>query len=170
MRYNDFGNTGIKISAIGFGCMRLPMIEASGKKVVDQDQADVMLKRAYELGVNYYDTAYMYNDHQSEIAVGKALKGFRDKVYVSTKSPGHLVKKPGDYTRILEEQLKKLDMEYVDFYHFHGVGYKNFLKTDKNAHWMDEARKAKEQGLIKHISFSFHDKPEAMKQLIDLGY
>jgi predicted aldo/keto reductase-like oxidoreductase len=170
MRYNEFGNTGIEISAIGFGCMRLPMADIEGKKVIEQDKVDAMFKRAYDLGVNYFDTAYFYNDGQSEIAVGKALKGIRDKVYISTKSPGHLVKKPGDYTRILEEQLKKLDMDYIDFYHFHGIGYDNFLKTDKASNWLEEAQKAKEQGLIKHISFSFHDDPENMKKLIDLGY
>lgn len=170
MKYNEFGKTGIKISALGFGCMRFPMIEAQGNKVVDQDQVDAMIKRAYELGVNYFDSAYFYNDGQSEIALGKALKGIRDKVYVSTKSPGHLVKKPGDYTRILEEQLKKLDMDFIDFYHFHGIGYDNFLSTHENSGWLEEARKAKEQGLIRHISFSFHDQPEAMKKLIDLGH
>ncbi len=169
MRYSEFGNTGIKISAIGFGCMRLPMVTANGKRAIEQDKVEMMLKRAYELGVNYFDTAYFYNDGQSEVAVGKALKDIRHKVYLSTKSPGHLVKKPGDYTRILEEQLSKLDTEYIDFYHFHGIGYENFLEIDKNSNWLDEAIRAKEQGLIRHISFSFHDDPEAMKKLIDRG-
>jgi predicted aldo/keto reductase-like oxidoreductase len=104
----------------------------------------------------------------SENVVGKALKGFRDKVYVSTKSPGHLIKKEGDYRRILEEQLRKLDMDYVDYHHFHGIGYKSFLDIDKNAKWISEAHKAKEEGLIRNISFSFHDEPESLKKLIDL--
>ncbi len=170
MRYSEFGNSGVKISSIGFGCMRLPMVEANGKKVIEQDKVDGMFKRAYELGVNYFDTAYFYNDGQSEIAVGKALKGIRDKVYISTKSPGNRVKQPGDYTRILEEQLKKLDTDYIDFYHFHGIGYEKFFEVEKRANWINEALRAKEQGLIHHISFSFHDEPEAMKRLIDLGF
>ncbi|HEX3028807.1 MAG TPA: aldo/keto reductase, partial [Clostridia bacterium] len=169
MRYRDFGKTGIKISALGFGCMRLPMIKINGEDAVDIDRAIDILHKAYEQGVNYFDSAYIYNNGLSEGALGKALKGIRDKVYVSTKSPGHILEKPGDYTRILEEQLKRLDIDYIDFYHFHGIGYDNFFETDKNTNWLSEAQKAKEQGIIKHISFSFHDKPESMIKLIDTG-
>jgi uncharacterized protein len=169
MIYRNFGNTGIKISSLGFGCMRLPMIDVNGKKVIDQEKVSAMLQRAYELGVNYFDSAYFYNNGLSEGAMGKAIKQFRHKVYVSTKSPGHLNKKPGDYRRILEEQLQRLDVDYVDFYHFHGIGYENFLSTDKNSGWIDDAAKAKSDGLIKHICFSFHDKAENMMKLIDLG-
>lgn len=169
MRYKDFGKTGIKISSLGFGCMRLPMIKANGKDIVDEDKTSEMISYAYKSGVNYYDTAYFYNNSLSEVALGKALKGIRDKVYVSTKSPGHLIKAPGDYRRILEEQLQKLQMEYIDFYHFHGIGYENFLDTDKHSGWIKDAQKAKEEGLIRHISFSFHDQAENMKKLVDLG-
>jgi uncharacterized protein len=169
MKYNSFGNTGVKISQLGFGTMRFPMVKVNDKNVVDEEKTIEMIHRAYELGVNYYDTAYFYCENQSEIALGKALKGIRDKVYVSTKSPGHLIKKSGDYRKILEEQLKKLDMDYIDFYHFHGIGYDGFMELDKNTGWLGEAVKAKEEGLIKHISFSFHDKPENMIKLIDLG-
>ncbi|MFZ5987232.1 MAG: aldo/keto reductase [Bacillota bacterium] len=169
MKYSKFGNTGVNISKLGFGCMRFPMIKVNGKDVVDEEKTIEMLLRAYELGVNYYDTAYFYCEDQSESVVGKALKGIRDKVIVSTKSPGHLIKKEGDYRRILEEQLLRLDMDYVDFYHFHGIGYNGFLDIDKKARWLSEAYKAKEEGLIKHICFSFHDEPESMKKLVDLG-
>jgi uncharacterized protein len=169
MIYSDFGNTGVKISSLGFGCMRLPMIKVNGKELVDEDQVSEMLKRAFELGVNYFDSAYFYNNGLSEIAVGKAVKNFRDQIFISTKSPGHLVKKPGDYRRILEEQLKKLDVNSIDFYHFHGVGYENFLETDKRSGWISDAQKAKSEGLIKHISFSFHDEAANMFKLIDLG-
>ena len=169
MRYKDFGKTGARISTLGFGCMRLPMIKVNDKDVVDEDATSQMIYRAYELGVNYYDTAYFYNDGLSEIALGKALKQLRDKVYISTKSPGHLLKKPGDYTRTLEEQLKKLDIEYIDFYHFHGIGYDSFYEKDKETNWLAEAQKAKDEGLIRHISFSFHDKPESMIKLVDTG-
>lgn len=169
MRYNEFGKTGIKISALGFGCMRFPMIEAEGNQEIDQDKVNQMIQRAYQKGVNYFDTAYFYCGNKSEIALGKALKGIRDKIYVSTKNPGHLAKKLGEYRRILEEQLKKLDMNYVDFYHFHGIGYDSFIEDDKNYGWVKEAQRAKEEGLIRHISFSFHDKAENMIKLIDLG-
>jgi predicted aldo/keto reductase-like oxidoreductase len=170
MRYKKFGNTGMDISVLGFGCMRFPMTKIDGKDVVEEDKTIEMLHRAYELGVNYFDSAYFYCEGQSEVVLGKALKGIRDKVYVSTKSPGHMVKKYGDYRRILEDQLKKLDMDYIDVYHFHGIGYDNFFETDKASGWLDEAKKAKEEGLIKHISFSFHDKPESLTKLADLGH
>lgn len=169
MIYKYFGNTGIKISSLGFGCMRLPMIKANDKSIVDRDKVTEMIHRAYELGVNYFDSAYFYNEGLSEEALGKAIKGFRDKIYVSTKSPGHLLKTFGDYRRTLEVQLKRLELDYIDFYHFHGIGYDSFFKTNEKTKWLEDAQKAKEEGLIKHISFSFHDKPENMKKLIDLG-
>ncbi|MBN1925548.1 MAG: aldo/keto reductase, partial [Prolixibacteraceae bacterium] len=169
MIYREFGNTGVKISSLGFGCMRLPMTKVNGKDVVDEEKVGEMLHRAYELGVNYFDTAWFYNNGLSEAAVGKAIKTFRDEIIVSTKSPGHLLKKHGDYRRMLEEQLRRLDIDQIDFYHFHGIGYDNFMETDKKSGWIEDAHKAKSEGLIKHISFSFHDKPENMVRLIDLG-
>ncbi|MDQ2087218.1 aldo/keto reductase [Herbivorax sp. ANBcel31] len=169
MRYTKFGDTGVNISKLGFGCMRFPMIKINDKDVVDEDKTIEMIKRAYELGVNYYDTAYFYCNNLGENALGRALKGIRDKIYLSSKSPSHLIKKEGDYRRMLEEQLRKLDVEVIDFYHFHGIGYQSFIEIDKKSNWLDEAIKAKQEGLIKHISFSFHDKPEEMKKLIDLN-
>ncbi|NQT59095.1 MAG: aldo/keto reductase [Bacteroidetes bacterium] len=128
-----------------------------------------MLAKAYELGVNYFDSAYFYNDGLSEIALGKAVKSFRNNVYLSSKSPSSLVKKPGDYRRILEEQLTRLDMDCLDVYHFHGIGYESFLNIDKASGWIKDAQQAKDEGLFKHMAFSFHDEPENMRKLIDLG-
>jgi len=169
MRYRTFGKTGIKISALGFGCMRFPMIKIGERDVVDEDKVVEMIHRAYALGINYYDSAYFYCGGLSEAALGKALKGFRHKVVVSTKSPGHLLKKLGDFRRILEEQLQRLGTDFIDFYHFHGIGYDRFHEIDKLTNWKNEAFRAREEGLIKHISFSFHDRPENMIKLIDLG-
>ena len=82
MQYRKFGNTGVNISALGFGCMRLPEIQQEdGSWIVDQEKTNEMLMKAYEKGVNYFDTALYYCHHNSEIAVGKALKPIRDKVY-----------------------------------------------------------------------------------------
>lgn len=169
MRYTPLGNTGINISALGFGCMRFPMTKVGDRSVIDQDQVTAMIHRAHELGVNYFDTAYFYCGGLSEAALGKALKGLRHKVHVSTKSPGHLLKKPGDYRRTLEEQLARLDTDYLDVYHFHGIGFDNFHETDKKTNWLAEARQARSEGLIRAIAFSFHDAPENMARLIDLG-
>jgi len=169
MRYREFGNTGVKVSLLGFGAMRLPEEKVNGEYRVKEEESIEMIHRAFEKGVNYIDTAYGYCHHQSEIVVGKALKGWRDKVYLSTKMPTWLVEKTGDYRRFLEEQLKKLDVEYIDFYHFHGLNEERFKNVVLKYDLLKEARKAKEEGLIKHISFSFHDRPEVMKRLIDVG-
>ncbi len=163
MQYSTFGNTGAEVSRLGFGSMRLPMIEVDGKRVIDEDAAIPLMHRAFDLGVNYLDTAYFYCDYQSEAAVGKALKGYRDRVFLSTKFPFNK-----DLRECLEEQLTKLDTDYIDFYHFHGIGVGAF----ENKLWESAVSgivKAKEEGLVRHISFSFHDKPENMDRIIDVG-
>ena len=170
MQYRPFGKTGVNISTLGFGCMRLPEIQKEdGSWEVDQEKTDAMLMRAYELGVNYFDTALYYCHSNSEIAVGKALKSIRDKVYISTKCPLELVKEPGDFRKVLETSLKKLDTPYVDFYHFWGINQKTFDEKIVPMGLIAEAQKLKEEGLIRHISFSFHDSPEALKHIIDNG-
>lgn len=163
MEYRDFGKTGIKISRLGFGAMRLPMVEVNGAMVVDEDKAIAMIHRAFTLGVNYIDTAFFYNGGLSEITVGKALKGWRDKVYLSTKYPFD-----DGFRPTLEKQLKKLDVDSIDFYHFHGIG-QWFYDNKFHDEAVNGAARAKEEGLIKHLSFSFHDKAEVMAGLIDTG-
>ena len=104
MQYTEFGKTGIKVSRLGFGCMRLPYTETEGKKVFDEEESIRMMHRAMELGVNYFDTAPGYCDTISEIIVGKALKGHRDQVYLSTKYPTE-VGTGDDYEKKLETSL-----------------------------------------------------------------
>ncbi len=169
MQYRSFGNTGVKVSILGFGSMRLPEVEIKGKYHVKEEESIEIIQRAFQLGVNYIDSAYPYCHHQSDLVVGKALQGWRDKVYLSTKMPTWEVKKTGDYHRFLEEQLKKLKVEYIDFYHFHDLNEDRFKNTVLKHNLLKEAQKAKDEGLIKHISFSFHDKPEVMKRIIDVG-
>jgi len=169
MQYRDFGNTGIKVSILGFGAMRLPEVEIKGKLQIKQEESIEMIQRAFELGVNYVDTAYAYNAGESELVVGKALQGWRDKVYLSTKVPTWKIKKRSDYRRLLDEQLKKLNVKYIDFYHFHDLNEDRFKNIVLKHNLLKEAQKAKDEGLIKHISFSFHDKPEVMKRIIDFG-
>ncbi len=169
MQYRKFGNTGVEISALGFGAMRLPHYSENGQVYVREDEAVAVLRHAFDLGVNYVDTAYRYLGGNSEIAVGKALKGYRDRVYVSTKVPTWNITKQSDYRRFLEEQLRKLDVDYIDFYHFHGLSLNSWENIVRKFDLVSEAEKAKAEGLIKHISFSFHDKPEVMKMLADTG-
>ena len=170
MIYKTFGKTGVKVSALGFGAMRLPMKEVDGKKVVDDDLAVPLMQKAFEMGVNYVDTAPLYSEKLSEVSVGKALKGWRDKVYLSTKNP--IEDADGDHwMERLEKSLKKLDTDYIDFYHFWGISLKGFeswqgLKFGP----LEAAYKAKEQGLIKHISFSYHDAAENYKKIVDSGH
>lgn len=168
MQYRKFGNTGVNISALGFGCMRLPEIEqADGSFIVDQEKTDAMLRHAYDLGVNYFDTAFFYCHSNSEIAVGKALKPIRDKVYISTKCPMERINSREDFRNQLEASLKKLDMDYVDFYHFWAINQKVFDEKIVPLNLIAEAEQLKAEGKIRHISFSFHDTPEALKHIID---
>lgn len=125
MLYRKFGNTGVMISALGFGAMRLPQKEINGKMVFDEDESIKIIHRAVELGVNYIDTAPYYCDSQSEIIVGKALKGIKNKVYISTKNP--IEDDSGDnFLKRLENSLKKLDVDKIDFYHMWGINYEAF--------------------------------------------
>ncbi|MGI6199219.1 MAG: aldo/keto reductase [Christensenellales bacterium] len=167
MLYRDFGQTGRKISSLGFGCMRLPEIERDGKWIIDEDKAIPMLRRAYQAGVNYFDTAPGYCHTNSEIAVGKAFHDLRERVMLSTKLPLDAIRETGDYRRLLLESLKKMDTPYVDFYHFWGMSRQSFDKVVLKYGLLEEARKAKQEGLIRHISFSFHDDPEAIRYIID---
>lgn len=120
MQYRQFGNTGVKVSLLGFGAMRLPQKRIDGKTVLDEEESIRVIHRAFELGVNYIDTAPYYCNKESEIVVGKALKGWRDKVFVSTKNP--LEDNTGKtYREMLELSLKKMDIDYIDFYHMWGM-------------------------------------------------
>jgi predicted aldo/keto reductase-like oxidoreductase len=170
MIYTEFGNTGIKVSALGFGAMRLPMKEIDGKKFVDDDLAVPLMQQAFDMGINYIDSAPLYCEKLSEASVGKALKGYRDKVYLSTKNP--IEDDCGDnWMKRLENSLKELDTDYIDFYHFWGIGLEGFRYWQglKKFGPIEAAQKAKEQGLIKHISFSYHDAAENYKEIVDSG-
>ncbi len=165
MQYRDFGKTGLKASALGFGAMRLPM---AGEHV-DEEKAIATIHRAFELGVNYIDSAYFYCNDESEIVVGRALKGWRDKIIVSTKNPDSSV--DGDvWRKVLDEQLRKLDLDRLDIYTFHGIGYEHFVKDiARPGGALEAARKAQAEGLFTYLSCSFHDSVEGMVKLVDRG-
>lgn len=170
MQYRDLGKTGKKISALGFGAMRLPQKNINGNTVFDVEESIKIATKAFELGVNYVDTAPYYCNGESEVIVGKALKGWRDKVYLSTKNP--IEDDSGIHFRDrLENSLKKLDVDYIDFYYMWGINLKAYEENiNVKGGPLEAALKAKEEGLIKHITFSFHDKPENLFKLIDTGY
>ncbi|MDR0399516.1 MAG: aldo/keto reductase [Treponema sp.] len=160
MQYVDFGKTGVKVSRLGMGCMRLPSHEEKGKTVFDEEQSVALIHRAMDLGVNYFDTAPYYCDKLSEVFLGKALAvdGRRDKVWISTKNP--IESDSGDdYEKRLERSLENLRTDHIDFYHFWGISLDTFLtKVKAKDGPFERAKKLKEQGLIRHISFSFHDR------------
>ncbi len=167
MNYRDFGRTGEKISALGFGCMRFPEVEKDGARFVDQDKVDEMISCAYENGVNYFDTAPGYCNRHSEEALGRAVSSFRDKILISTKCPLDAGMGREGYRRRLESSIEQLGTDHVDFYHFWGINRGSFNDIILKEDLLSEAAKAKEEGLIRHISFSFHDHPSAIKYIVD---
>ncbi len=167
MQYTTLGKTGLKVSRLGFGCMRLPMKEGR----VDRDLSTPLLRRAVELGVNYFDSAVGYCGQDSERALGDAMVGLRDKVILSTKNPHYNKKDERGFWQHLENSLERLRTRWIDLYNFHSLDYRRFVDhidgPDGEIQWM---RKAKEQGLIRHIGFSFHDKSENLKKIAESGH
>jgi len=169
MRYSEFGKTGKMVSSLGFGAMRLPMRQDGDKRVVDDELAIPLMRKAFDLGVNYIDTAPYYLDKLSEGAVGRAVKGYRDKVYISTKNPIEN-DSADDWMARLENSLKNLDTDYIDFYHFWGIGKEKFQKWEGLSDGpLQAAQRALDQGLIKHLSFSYHDKAENCRYILESG-
>ncbi len=168
MKYRKFGRLDWKVSVLGFGAMRLPVI-GGDPAAVNVEEAVKMIRYAIDHGVNYIDTAYPYHHGNSEIVVGKALKdGYREKVKVATKMPTWMVKSHQDMDRILDEQLKRLQTDYIDFYLLHGLNrerWRSLLSLDVFK-W---AEKTIREGKIVHLGFSFHDDYEVLKEIID-GY
>ena len=161
MKYRMFGQTGIELSVLGFGAMRLPF--------ENEEESIQVIHRGFELGINYIDTAPYYGGGLSEPIVGKALKGWRDRVYLSTKNPIEDAS-GSNFRRRLESSLKKLDLDNIDFYHMWGINWETFTdRISKPGGPLEAARKAKTEGLIHHISFSFHGKPDELIKLINTG-
>lgn len=154
------------VSQLGFGAMRLPSLPHD-ENHVDIDVSAELLCDAFDRGINYVDTAYTYRGGESEIAVGKALAQTDKEVFLSTKFPLFSSPKHGEYRRTLEKQLKILGRESIDYYFFHALSKQTFDEIVLPEKMLDEALKAKEEGLISHICFSFHDEPNALKHIID---
>ncbi|QHQ61637.1 aldo/keto reductase [Anaerocolumna sedimenticola] len=170
MQYRNFGKLDFKVSALGFGAMRLPTQENENSESIDEAEAIKMIRHAIDQGVNYVDTAYGYHQGNSEILVGKALQdGYRDKVKLATKSPVWLINKPEDFERLLEEQLAKLQTDHIDFYLLHALSRDRWRNTILKQDVLKHAEAAKQAGKIRHIGFSFHDDEEAFFEIID-GY
>jgi len=168
VEYRTLGRTGYRVSRLGFGAMRLPMTGKGKEKRVDLDKAVPMIHRAFKGGVNYIDTAVMYCNHDGQRAVGEAIKGWREKVIVSTKNH-YYGKDEKQWWQNLQDSLERLGVESIDIYNHHGIRWQTYvdLVEPVMSKWM---LKAKDQGLIKHICCSFHDSNEALMKIVDTGY
>ncbi len=168
MKYRKLKNTGFDISALGFGLMRLPTTD--GKNAVDEKQSIELIRTAIDNGVNYIDTAYNYSGGNSEIACGKALKdGYREKIKLATKNPVFMLSSKEDFNKKLDEQLKRLDVDYIDYYLLHALTAKTWENKVLKFGLLEQAEKAKKEGKIRHIGFSFHDELDVFKKIVD-GY
>lgn len=155
---------GIETSLLGFGCMRFPVTE-DGR--IDEAEAERMLDRAYAAGINYYDTAYPYHGGESERVVGRVMKKYdRSSFYLATKLPCWLVKTVEDVDRIINEQLEKLQTDYIDFYLMHALN-KDRFQDMVNIGCIERLEQLKEEGKIRNLGFSFHDNYEAFEKIIN---
>jgi len=163
MEYRELEKLGIKTSLLGFGCMRFPK-HRNGK--VNEEKAEELLDIAYKSGVNYYDTAYIYHDGESERITGHILNKYsRSSYYLATKLPVWLVQTLEDAKRIFEDQLRRLDKDYIDFYLLHALNKNEFDRIVKLGvlEYCDELKAA---GKIKYFGFSFHDEFPSFSHII----
>ena len=166
MQYRKFGKLDWKVSALGFGAMRLPTIEGDQAKV-DEAEAIRMIRYAIDHGVNYLDTAYMYHGGLSERIVGRALQdGYREKIRLTTKLPVQQVQSDEDFDRLLNEQLERLQTDKLDFYLLHGLNSSSWAKV-RDLGILPRAERAMADGRFDHFGFSFHDDYDAFKGIID---
>jgi len=170
MKYHRLGRLDGKVSSFGFGCMRLPTFDGLPmSEKVDRETAVRMIRTAVDRGVNYVDTAYPYHNGVSEIVVGEALRGgYRAKVRLATKSPVWLLKRVEDFDLRLDEQLKRLDTPRLDLYLLHALDRPRWQAVLELG-VLARAEAAVKDGRIGGLGFSFHDKLDVFKSIID-GY
>ena len=160
-RADKYGN---KISILSYGCMRFTR---SGGKI-DFDKAEREILNAYEAGVNYYDTAYIYPG--SEVTLGEVLakSNIRDKVYIATKLPHYLIKNVESMKKYFSKQLKRLQTDYIDYYLMHmltDVKTWERLKELGILEWLQEKKKS---GAIRQVGFSYHGNSDMFCKLVDV--
>lgn len=164
MQYRKFGNTGLTPSILGFGMMRLPKNEDGS---LNEQWAIKTLRYAIDNGLTYVDTAYAYKD--SERVTGLCLQdGYREKVTLATKLPVWMVNCQEDFDRILTEELERLQTDHIDVYLLHALN-KDRWEHIKKTGILSFAEKAKADGRIRHLGFSFHDSLEVFKEIL-YGY
>jgi predicted aldo/keto reductase-like oxidoreductase len=163
VQYRQFGKLDWKASALGFGAMRLPVIN-NEQTSIDEPEAIRMIRYAIDHGVNYLDTAYPYHGGNSERVVGRALKdGYREKMKLATKMPVRMVESAADFDRIFNEQMERLQTDKIDFYLLHGLNGRSWPKARDMGvlSWAEENMAA---GRFDYLGFSFHDE---FKEIVD---
>ena len=166
MVYRDFQN--LKLSALGMGCMRLPVVDGNDAQV-DQTAVEEMVACAMAQGINYYDTAWGYHGGNSETAIGKALSAYpRARFYLADKFPGYDLSNMGKVAEIFETQLKKCQVDYFDFYLFHNVCEMNIdAYLDPKYGILDYLLEQKKNGRIRHLGFSCHGAIPVLKRFLE---
>lgn len=167
MEYRRFGKMDWQVSALGFGAMRLPLLEKKWANI-DEQLSEKMLRYAIDHGVNYIDTAYGYHEGNSELFLGRLLKegGFRGKIKLATKMPIWLVERAADFDRYLNEQLQKLQTDHIDCYLLHGLNQRFWPKM-RDLNVGEWARSAVADGRIGYFGFSFHDDFDTFEEIVD---
>ena len=166
MKYRTMGKLGIRTSAFGLGCMRFNG-PASGDSIIDEQKAISLIRQAIDGGVTYIDTAYVYLDKTSETVLGKALQdGYRDKVTIATKMPLNAVHDRASMEALLEEELRKLQTDHIDFYLMHGIDKEDWegFKAIGAPAFFDDMKKA---GKIRYKCFSFHAPYEEFEYILN---
>ncbi len=163
MEYKHIKTLTAKPSLLGFGCMRFPLDE---NNEIDEEIAGQMLDKAINEGVNYIDTAYPYHNGTSEPFVGKVIKKYpRSQIYLASKLPIWLAKKKADVKALFEEQLKRLQVDYIDFYLIHALDKEKWQKT-LELDVIPFLTEMKQAGKIRYLGFSFHDDYEVFQNIL----
>ena len=166
MQYRKFGDLDIMVSRFGFGIMRLPLMNSDISRI-DEKEATAMIHYAIDNGVNYFDTAYIYHGGNAEEFTGKALKGgYREKIMLTTKLPCWLVNTTEDIYRFFDEQMTRLQTDYLDFYLIHSLDGVKWRKL-KELGIIEFFEKGKKSGKIRHVGFSFHGLLSDFKEILD---
>lgn len=166
MIYRKFQD--LELSALGFGAMRLPVINGNDAEI-DEKQTRDMVDYAMKHGINYYDTAWGYHEENSEIVMGKILAGYpRDSFYLATKFPGYDLSNMDKVEEIFEKQLEKCQVDYFDFYLFHNVCEMNIdAYLDEKYGIYEYLVKQKKNGRIRHLGMSAHGSVEVMRRFLE---
>lgn len=166
MIYKQFQD--VRLSALGFGCMRLPTVDGNDSNV-DETEAARLIARAMEGGVNYYDTAWGYHGGNSELVMGRILKAYpRDSFFLATKFPGYDLSNMNKVEEIFDMQLEKLQVDYFDFYLFHNVCEMNIdAYLDPKNRIYDSLMARKKAGQIRHLGFSAHGNLDTMRRFLE---